>query len=68
VIQSLFSTDLFRCFSRQGGKEEVPIANKPRRACLYVMIADFYDVERIDMINSFYFDPDRFDSELLFPA
>jgi len=61
-----FLADLFRCFPELIREEEVPEANKPRRACLYVMITDFYDFERIDMINSFYFDPDRFESELLF--
>jgi hypothetical protein len=34
-LQSLFATDLFRCFPNLSG-EEVPAVNKPRRACLYV--------------------------------
>jgi hypothetical protein len=37
-IQSLFATDLFLCFQFVVTtiEAEVPVVNKPRRACLYV--------------------------------
>jgi len=37
-IQSLFATDLFLCFQFvfKTLEGEVPVVNKPRRACLYV--------------------------------
>jgi len=37
-IQSLFATDLFLCFQYVviTLEAEVPVVNKPRRACLYV--------------------------------
>jgi hypothetical protein len=37
-IQSLFATDLFLCFQYvvKTIEAEVPVVNKPRRACLYV--------------------------------
>jgi hypothetical protein len=37
-IQSLFATDLFLCFQIvfRTIEAEVPVVNKPRRACLYV--------------------------------
>jgi hypothetical protein len=37
-IQSLFATDLFLCFQIvvKTIEAEVPVVNKPRRACLYV--------------------------------
>jgi hypothetical protein len=54
-IQSLFATDLFLCFQIvfRTIEAEVPVVNKPRRACLYVLFSFcFENSKRIFLYQS----------------
>jgi len=58
-IQSLFATDLFLCFQYvvKTLEAEVPVVNKPRRACLYVWFTCFMQANLFIFIRAVFQEP-----------